>query len=106
MIAVQVRDKHRGDLARIKIAAFQRSKRTRPTIQQHRRPGRLPQMDAGLKAPAAAERVAGARESDGHDARVCESHRLIVRMITCDGILARPTVMRTSLCTGLSGNRV
>jgi hypothetical protein len=70
-------------------------------------------MDAGLEAPAAAKRVAGACESDGHGARVCGSHRLIVRMITvmassrgtrsCARICARDSRKRgvTAETTGL-----
>ena len=81
MVAVEVGDKHGGDLAGVESEAFEGAERGGTAVEEHRAGAAgASQVDTGLETATAAEGIAAAGEGDGEGRFFGRGHRHIVAL--------------------------
>jgi hypothetical protein len=80
VVAVEVGDKHGGDLAGVESEAFKGAERGGVAVKEHRAgPAGASQVDTGLETATAAEGIAAASEGNGEGRHFGHGHIMALR---------------------------
>ena len=96
VVAVEMAERNEPDRVRVDARSSDRDERGRAAVEQHRL-GATVQVEAGLKAPATGERVAGAEERELHRSEVVRiGRRGAVRLGRGEAAASRTNGARTA----------